>query len=276
MQSAGQDFQQNAQRRFLFRSAEHGPFQPAGQLLPDGLLLLFLPLHGQAITKDNADAEYLKGNYQQAIKDYEELLKSGVSADLYYNLGNAYYRTDNITRAILNYERAYELSPGDEDIRFNLQLARSKTIDKITPASEMFFVTWYHALVHLTSVDRWAFIAVLSIIVALILVLAYLFAPSVRWQKIGFYGAASLLVLFLLANLFAFEQKRQLANSRSAIITSSSVNVMKTPSDKAASDFVLHEGTKVNIVDTSIKGWRNIRVADGREGWVKDGKMEDI
>ena len=119
-------------------------------------------------------------------------------------------------------------------------------------------------------------VAVLSIIVALILVLAYLFAPSVRWQKIGFYGAASLLVLFLLANLFAFEQKRQLANSRSAIITSSSVNVMKTPSDKAASDFVLHEGTKVNIVDTSIKGWRNIRVADGREGWVKDGKMEDI
>ena len=240
------------------------------------LLLLLLPLHGQAITKDNADAEYLKGNYQQAIKDYEELLKSGVSADLYYNLGNAYYRTDNITRAILNYERAYELSPGDEDIRFNLQLARSKTIDKITPASEMFFVTWYHALVHLTSVDRWAFIAVLSIIVALILVLAYLFAPSVRWQKIGFYGAASLLVLFLLANLFAFEQKRQLANSRSAIITSSSVNVMKTPSEKAASEFVLHEGTKVNIVDTSIKGWRNIRVADGREGWVKDGKMEDI
>ncbi len=240
------------------------------------LLMLLLPLPGLSITKDNADAEYLKGNYQQAIKDYEELLKAGVSAELYYNLGNAYYRTDNITRAILNYERAYELSPGDEDIRFNLQLARSKTIDKITPASEMFFVTWYHALVHLTSVDRWAYIALFSIILALVLMLAYLFAPSVMWQKIGFYGSISLLVLFLLANLFAFEQKRQLMNSKSAIITSSSVNVMKTPSDKAASDFVLHEGTKVNIVDTSIKGWKNIRVADGREGWVKDDKMEDI
>ena len=240
------------------------------------LLLLLVPLSAQAITKENADTEYLKGNYQQAIKDYEELLKSGVSPELYYNLGNAYYRTDNITLAILNYERAYQLSPGDEDIRFNLQLARSKTIDKITPASEMFFVTWYHALVHLTSVDRWAYIAVVSIILALVLMLFYLFAPSVRWQKIGFYGAVSLLLLFLFANLFAFEQKRQLKNSKSAIVTSSSVNVMKTPSEKAASEFVLHEGTKVNIVDTSIKGWKNIRVADGREGWVKDGKMEDI
>lgn len=91
-----------------------------------------------AVTKKNADDEYKKGHYQQAIKDYEELLKKGPSVELYYNLGNSYYRTDNITRAVLNYERALLLAPGDADIRFNLQMARSKTIDKITPKSEMF------------------------------------------------------------------------------------------------------------------------------------------
>ena len=117
------------------------------------LVTLLLPLTANAITKADGDNEYSRGNYQQAIRDYEELLKQTKSADLYYNLGNAYYRTDNITQAVLAYERALLLSPGDDDIRFNLQMARSKTIDKITPRSEMFFVTWYRALVNITSVD---------------------------------------------------------------------------------------------------------------------------
>ena len=104
-------------------------------------LLLWLPLASRAITKANADSAYARQQYQQAIKDYEELLGDGVSAELYYNLGNAYYRTDNITRAVLNYERALLLSPGDGDIRFNLQMARSKTIDKITQkAIPTFFI----------------------------------------------------------------------------------------------------------------------------------------
>ena len=107
------------------------------------LLLIFMgfSLSASAVTKQNADTEYTKGNHQQAIKDHEDLLKNGVSPEVYYNLGNAYYRTDNITKAVPAYERAHLLSPGDEDINFNLQFARSKTIDKITPVSEMFFVT---------------------------------------------------------------------------------------------------------------------------------------
>jgi tetratricopeptide (TPR) repeat protein len=103
----------------------------------------------------------VRGEYQQAITDYEALLKQGGSAELYYNLGNAYYRTENITKAVLNYERALLLSPGDRDIRFNLQIARSKTIDKIVPESEMFFITWYRALVNLMSVDAWARVALI-------------------------------------------------------------------------------------------------------------------
>ena len=141
-------------------------------------LLLLIPLSASAVTKERADSAYAQEHYQQAIADYEALLKSGVSADIYYNLGNAYYRTDNITKAILNYERALLLSPGDDDIRFNLQMARSKTIDKITPQSEMFFVTWYHSLVNLMSVDAWARTALFTLAIAIVLVLLYLAPPT--------------------------------------------------------------------------------------------------
>lgn len=240
------------------------------------LLLTLLPIGMQAVTKRNADSEYLRGNYQQAIADYRELLGHGVSADLYYNLGNAYYRTDSLAKAILYYERAYLLSPGDGDIRFNLQLARSKTIDKITPESEMFFVTWYHSLVNLTGVDQWGTIAIVSIAVALVLMLFYLFAPSVRVRKISFFGSAGLLVIFLLSNLFAWQQKRTLENRKGAIVMAPTVTVKKTPVKDAADAFVLHEGSRVDITDKSIGHWAGIRLADGREGWVQTSALEEI
>ena len=167
-------------------------------------LMAWLPSDAGAITKANADSAYARQQYQQAIKDYEELLHDGVSAELYYNLGNAYYRTDNITRAVLNYERALLLSPGDGDIRFNLQMARSKTIDKITPESEMFFVTWYHALVNIMSVDGWARTALVSFALAIVLALAYLFSARIWVRKVGFFGGLAFIAVFILANLFAY------------------------------------------------------------------------
>lgn len=243
------------------------------------ILVLFLlggNLSASAVTKANADAEYQKGNYQQAIKDYEEILKNGVSADIYYNLGNAYYRTDNITKAVLAYERAHLLSPGDEDINFNLQFARGKTIDKITPAGEMFFVTWYKSLVNFTSVDNWAKLGILSIIVALVLVLVYLFAPQMVLRKVGFFGGILLFVVFLLSNLFAYQQKQLLVNRTGAIVVAPTVNVKKTPAMQSADLFVIHEGTRVDITDKSMKGWRGVKTADGREGWIETHQIEEI
>ena len=188
-----------------------------------GLLLAMLachcPLGATTLTKADADSAYARGQYQQAIKDYEALLAQGVSADLYYNLGNAYYRSENITRAVLNYERALLLSPGDRDIRHNLQMARSKTIDKITPESEMFFITWYRSLVNLMSVDAWA---------------------------------------------------------RTALVTASAATVKSTPAKSGTDLFVLHEGTKVTILDDAMKEWRQVRVADGRQGWLETRQMENI
>ena len=240
------------------------------------LLLLFLPLSGHAVTKAEADSAYIRGQYQQAIKDYEMLLKQGASADLYYNLGNAYYRSENITRAVLNYERALLLSPGDRDIRFNLQIARAKTIDKIVPESEMFFFTWYRSLVNLMSVDAWAWTALIALALLIVLLLVYLFSERIWLRKVGFFGGFVLLILFALSNLFAWQQKQDLLFRKGAIVVSPSVTVKSTPAKNGTDLFILHEGTKVSITDGTMKGWMGIRIADGKEGWIESNMIEEI
>ncbi len=239
-------------------------------------LLLCLPLTANTVTKQQADSAYSQERYQQAIADYEALLKRGVSAELYYNLGNAYYRTDQMSHAVLNYERALLLSPGDADIRFNLQMARSKTIDKITPESEMFFVTWYRSLVNLMSVDAWARTALIALAIAIILVLFYLFSDKIWLRKVGFFGALLLLIVFLSSNLFAFQQKRKLTHRTGAVIMTTAATVKSTPSKNGTDLFILHEGTRVTITDGSMQGWKEIRVDDGKQGWIETKQIEVI
>ena len=244
-----------------------------------GLSFIIYPLsisYASAQTKAGADSAYVRGEYQQAIKDYEALLKHGASADLYYNLGNAYYRTENITKAVLNYERALLLSPSDRDIRFNLQMARSKTIDKITPEQEMFFVTWYRSLINLASVDGWARTALVSLALAVILALLYLFSDRIWLRKVGFFGAIFMIAVFILSNVFAHQQKELLMNHSGAIVISPAVTVKSTPAANGTDLFILHEGTKVGITDGSMKEWKEIRIADGKEGWIESKHIRVI
>lgn len=250
-----------------------------GGRAPFAVLVVFLlavPMMAGAVTKTEADSAYAQEHYQKAAQQYEQLLKKGVSAELYYNLGNCYYRMDHITLAVLNYERALLLSPGDKDIRFNLQMARSKTIDKIVPESEMFFVTWYRSLVNLMSVDGWARMALISLVAAIFLALAYLFANLVWLRKIGFFGGLFFVMIFLASNLFAWQQKKAFVFRSGAIIMRSAVNVKSTPSKNGTDLFILHEGTKVNITDATMRGWKKIRVADGKEGWLETKEIEII
>lgn len=240
------------------------------------ITMLLMTLTSHAVTKEEADSAYVRGEYQQAVKDYEALLKEGASADLYYNLGNAYYRMENITRAVLNYERALLLSPGDRDIRFNLQLAQSKTIDKIVPESEMFFVTWYRTLVNLMSVDGWARTALISLALAVALMLVYLFSGRIWLRKAGFFGGLLLMVVFIVGNIFAWQQKKELVFRKGAVVIAPSVTVKSTPAANGSDLFILHEGTKVTITDGSMQGWKEIRIADGKEGWIESKKIEII
>lgn len=235
---------------------------------------LLLPV--SAVTKQEADEAYKKGNYQLAIKNYEELIAKKPSSDLYYNLGNAYFRTENTTKAILAYERALQLQPTDKDIRFNLEYARSKTVDKITPESELFFFSWYRSLVNMMSVDGWARVTILAITVVLILLLLYLFANRLLFRQIGFYGAIAFLILFLFSGIFAYQQKKMHDERKGAIVVTTVVNVKKTPGTNGTDAFLIHEGTRVSITDKSIAKWFAIRLDDGREGWIPTNSVEEI
>ena len=237
--------------------------------------LSFSPVGAQ--TKADGDSAYVQGNYQKAIEQYRALIKDGYEdADIYYNLGNAYYRTEEITQAILAYERALLLSPGDADIRFNLQLARTKTIDKMVPQSEFFAVTWYRSLVNQMSVDGWARTSLVLLALTIILALLYLFSSPVWLRKVGFFGGLFALLFFLLSNLFAWQQKQTLNHRDGAVVIQSAVPVKSTPAASGTDLFILHEGTKVIVTDDTMQDWREVRLPDGKVGWVETSQIEII
>lgn len=241
------------------------------------MIVLFVSVGAvSAQTKAEADSAYVQEHYDEAISMYNKLLESGVSASVYYNLGNAYYRTGDMANAILSYERAYLLKPGDADVRFNLQLARSKTIDKIIPESEMFFVTWYRSMVDWFGADQWAKAAVICFALFVVALLLYFFMDKLWVRKSGFGVAVCSLFLAVLFHIFAYQQEQKLLHRVQAIVMSPSLSVKSTPSDSGTDIFVLHEGTKVQITDDTMKEWKEIKLADGKVGWVPVNTIERI
>lgn len=226
--------------------------------------------------KQQADSAYVQERYSQAISLYEQLLKQGENADVYYNLAGAYYRTENITRSILNYERALLLEPGDADIRFNLQLARQKTTDRITPESPLFIVTWYQTLAHLFSANEWAYITQGALTLLIVFVLVLLFAVSIPLRKTAFVSALLMILIVVLSTLFAFQCNYERTHRTHAIVTSGATNVGSTPSQGGTTLFLLHQGTKVRIIDDSMQQWKEIELADGKRGWISARSIEKI
>lgn len=230
-----------------------------------------------AATKAEADQAYQENKFTDAITAYEAILETeGESADIYYNLGNCYYKTKNIAKAVLNYERAWLLKPGDADIRFNLELARSKTVDQITPTSEVFIVTWIKNITNLMSEKEWGITAIISFLLLLIGLALYIFGNRIILKKIGFIAAAVFLIVCISANMFANGQKNKIVSRSGAIVMSPTITVKSTPNESGTDLFVLHEGTKVYIEDDSMKGWKEIRLEDGKEGWLPASAIEVI
>ncbi len=228
-------------------------------------------------TKEKADNLYRNEKYEEAAEHYESLIaNSGVSPELYYNLGNCYYKLADIPHAILNYERALLLDPGDVDIRENLALVRGKTVDKVTPASEMFFVLWWHNLVHTMSISGWMYMAVSSFLLMLVGIFLYMFVSRLVVRKIGVYGAFVLFFVVVVSNFSACSQRRQLSERNSAIIISPVVSVKSSPSESSTDLFLIHEGSKVEILDSSVKGWREVKFEEGKIGWLPTESMEII
>ena len=227
-------------------------------------------------TKAEGDSAYIKEDYAAAIQIYEALLKNGEAADVYYNLGNSYYKIGEIAKAVLNYERALLLQPGNGDIRANLEVARAKTIDKVEPVPEVFFVSWIKSLTNSMSVDAWATWGIVSFILLIIAFYFFIFSKQIMLKKIGFISGIILLIVTVCSNLFASQQKEHLVNRSEAIVMNPSVTVRSTPSESGTSLFILHEGRKVSVKDNSMKEWKEIRLEDGKVGWVPASAIEVI
>lgn len=228
------------------------------------------------ITKAEGDSAYMRNDFASAIQIYEALLKQGEAADVYYNLGNSYYKADNIAKAILNYERALLLQPGNADYRANLEIARSKTIDKMEAVPEIFFITWTKSLINSMSVNAWAVCGIVCFILLIASIYFFVFSKQIVLKKVGFIAGILFLIFVILSNVFAAEQKDRLLNRDKAIVMNPSVTVRSTPSEGGTSLFVLHEGSKVNLKDSSMKDWKEIRLDDGKVGWLPSSSIEII
>lgn len=227
--------------------------------------------------KANADSAYAKGDYSLAISLYEAVLSNdNESAIVYYNLGNSYYKNNEIAKAILNYERALLLDSGNDDARFNLELAKSKTIDKVSEGYEIFFVQWYNSLVHTMNITTWSVIAIVAFILLLTALLLLFFNRNITVRKTAFLVAMAMFLVTVFANIAAYHHYDKLTNRNQAIILYPSVTAKSTPDESGTNLFVIHEGRKVKVTDDTMKNWKEIELEDGTVGWVPALSLEII
>ena len=230
-----------------------------------------------AASAAEADSAYIQGDYLTAIDLYQEVMRNeGVSATLCMNLGNSYFKLDEIAQAILWYERAYLLDPSDDDVKFNLELARTRTVDKVTPKNQLFIVVWFRNLVAALDINTWAVLTLLFFFVAAVMAGVFLMSRKIPIKKISFAFSLFFFVFSILSFIFASTQRSSIVNRDTAIIVSPSVTVKSTPSDSGTDLFIIHEGRKVDILDSSMKEWVEIRLEDGNTGWVLRKVMEII
>ncbi|WP_080904391.1 tetratricopeptide repeat protein [Parabacteroides sp. Marseille-P3160] len=229
---------------------------------------LFFPVFAQEEQIKEAESAYAKEDYSKAISIYEDLLKTyGNSAEIYYNLGNAYYKTNQIASAILNYERALLMNPGDGDVRFNIELAKQKTTDKIEPVDEFIFAKWFKSIQNLVSADTWATIGIICFLSFIGCLILFFFSKWMRLKKVGFYLGIAFILLTVFANVFGANQKKALSERRGAIIFTPTVTVKSSPDASGTDLFILHEGTKV-FIKSSLGEWKEIELEDGNIGWI--------
>ncbi len=225
---------------------------------------------------DEANTAYINANYRRAIELYHSIEERGLASEkLYYNLGNAYFKIDDVGHAILYYNKALRLAPGDADIRYNLDVANSYTKDRIQVVPELFVARGVRSLRQTISGNAWAILSLLFFAALLFSVMVYLLVQSLLFRKVGFFGAIVCLLLFAITTAFAVTERRHAISPEEAIVMSASVSVKAAPDKNATDMFVLHEGTKVRVGDR-IDQWTEITIADGNKGWLEDKTIEMI
>jgi tetratricopeptide (TPR) repeat protein len=219
---------------------------------------------------------FTAGNYKDALQAWTEVYSTGNrSANLCYNIGNAYFKLNNIPKAILFYERAYLLKPEDEDINYNLQISRTLIVDRFQEIPDLFFVKWYNFVSLFLSSNRWARISIISFILSLTFLSLYIYTSRYRLKVFGFWLAIGLFVISASSVVLSARNRHLVYESHKAIITAPLISGKSSPDNSGNDLFVLHEGTKVSIEDT-VGEWQEIRLSDGNKGWVPLNSLEII
>jgi tetratricopeptide (TPR) repeat protein len=239
------------------------------------MLLSVAVLHAQSPAElyQQANQQYRQKQYASAAASYEKILSEGYkNAATYYNLGNCYYKLDSTGKSILNFERALKLAPDDEDVAYNLRLARSRAVDDSQPVPQLAIVTWWNNFRNANSSGQWALVSLGFIWAALIAFAMALFLGS---RKV--FNTVGLLLVFCSVSslLFAAGQRSREQDANNAIVMVSSSYVKSAPDAGSGDLFMVHEGTRLQILD-QVGEWNKIRLADGKVGWIEKQNFERI
>lgn len=214
--------------------------------------------------------------YQRAIDAYEQVAaQHGVNPDLYYNLGNAYFKLKNYPKAIVNYERCLLYDPSHGDAQQNVELARLQCVDKIEAIQPMIFVTWSNAIRNTFSCDVWGTLGIVLFLIFILGCAAYFFGRRTALRKVGFYGGILAILLCFVCIHYAGAQRDRILQRDYAVVMTPSVVVRSSPAESGTQLFTIHEGLKVRIRST-LSGWSEIELSDGNVGWMPSDGLEVI
>ena len=223
-----------------------------------------------------ADSAYQQENYAEAITLYEQIAANGnEGAILFYNLGNAYYKSGENAKALLWYERALKLDPADEDIQHNIAFVNRKIIDKIDAVPETLFAQWWRKVTDLLTEWQWAVLSIIGSFLFFLSIGAYLFARSGGLRTTGFVTLWLSIIVIVFSVIFANKQKEKATQHTEAIVMDLVVDAKNAPNASGKNLFVIHEGLKVQITN-EMNGWVEIRLPNGEKGWIAQNSIEKI
>lgn len=222
---------------------------------------------------NQANAAYNSAAYDTALMLYNRIVDAGhESSALYFNMGDTYYKMREYPMAIFCYEKALKLDPSNEDARVNLEIANAAIVDKIDAVPQSFIARGWNNLKVCFSGDHWAVLSIVTFALLLLCLFLFLRASKTGLRKLGFFAGLLMLVVFVFSVLFAAQLKRESLREDHAIIMTPTVTVKSSPNDASVDLFVLHEGSKVAILEEAGE-WNKIRIANGSVGWLPEQSM---
>ena len=243
------------------------------------LVLLFstISFAQNEVLFDAGNRAYNEGNYQEAITSYERILDSGVhSGELYFNLANAYYKLNRIAPSIYYYEKAQQLLPNDDEVKSNLSFAQNMTIDAIEAVPEIGLSKILKGFINVLSFDTWAIISIVMVIVFVLLFLGYYFSQATARKRLAFVISSAAMMIAVVTLLFAFQKYEYQKKDQPAIVFAQESEVKVDPNLRSEVSFVLHEGTKVQILEMYDENWTKIKLADGKTGWIPTSDIKAL